>query len=101
MDPSPTSDPLSRLLASWLVAPRRSEGFRLGVRSRLQGKAVVGSWWGFVRRHASVVGVVLVVAVATGGIWGREQARARAASESAELARVYVQGLDARQMLMP
>jgi lipopolysaccharide biosynthesis regulator YciM len=48
-----------------------------------------------------VVGVVLVVAVATGGIWGREQARARAASESAELARVYVQGLDARQMLMP
>ncbi len=99
--PNPT-DPLSRALADWRVAPRRTAEFRALVQARLAGGGATGelSWTAYARRHIAGVAGALALALALGAFGGQEIARARAAAQSARLATAYVQGLDARAMTM-
>ena len=52
------------------------------------------------RGHIAVVAGALALAVVVGAVGGRSQARALAAAESARLASAYVQGMDARAIVM-
>ncbi|HVS51627.1 MAG TPA: hypothetical protein VHD62_04670 [Opitutaceae bacterium] len=100
---SPPNDPLSRVLADWRVTPRRNPEFRRRVRARLAGArgGPSNSWASYARSHAAAVSGLLALAIALGALGGRERARARLENESGELARAYVQSLDARAMRMP
>ena len=100
MDPRSSPDSLSCALAAWRVDPRRNPQFRAEVWARLRSPGTALSWGAYARRHAPAVLGAVALAVLAGGFFGREQARARAASESASLAAAYVQGLDARAMTM-
>jgi hypothetical protein len=52
------------------------------------------------RGHIAVVAGAVAVALVGGAGGGRSQARALAAAESARLASAYVQGMDARAIVM-
>ena len=58
-------------------------------------------WAAYAHRHSPALLSAIALAMIAGGFLGREQARTRAAAESARLAAAYVQGLDARAMQMP
>ena len=66
-------------MKDWRVVPTRAPQFRAEV------WAVAGA---------------LALAVVLGAVGGRSQARALAAAESARLASAYVQGMDARAIVM-
>lgn len=101
MEPPNPPDSLSRALAGWRVAPRRNPRFRALVQARLHGgEAAELPWTAYARRHFAGVAGALALALALGAIGGQEIARARAAAQSARLATVYVQGLDARVMTL-
>lgn len=93
-------DPLSRVLKDWRVAPPRTPQFRAEVWSRIGTRPEGVSWGAYARRHFGAVAGALALAVAVGALGGRDRAQARAAAESAQLAAAYVQGLDARAMVM-
>ena len=101
MNPPDSQDSLSRTLHAWRVKPARDPRFRAAVWSRVEGARSAQPWGSYARAHAGAVAGALVLAVALGGVIGREQARARVAAESTQLATAYVQGLDARNMRMP
>ena len=94
-------DSLSRTLADWRVTPRRDPQFRTEVHARLEAARRAPSWGGYVRMHAAPVTGALAVAVAAGGLIGREQAKARVDAERTAMVSSYVQSLDARTMRMP
>jgi hypothetical protein len=95
-------DSFSRTLQSWHVAVARNPRFRADVWQRIEGNTGVSlPWTAYVRTHVRVVVGALAVAVLLGAVVGREQARARVASDSTKMAVAYVQALDARRMHMP
>ncbi|HWL16110.1 MAG TPA: hypothetical protein VNR00_10930 [Opitutus sp.] len=96
-----SNEPLSRALADWRVQPARNPGFRAAVWARIEAAGVPASWTDYARRHAAMVTGALLVALVLGGWAGREQARSQVAAERAEIADLYVQSLDAREMSMP
>lgn len=93
--------PLSRVLKDWRLSPGRAPQFRADVWARIGDEEKTESWGGFLRGHTAAVAVAVALAVVLGGLGGRSQARALAATQSARLASAYVQGLDARAMKMP
>ena len=101
MNSTRSPDPLARTLASWRVVAPRHPHFRTAVWARLGAEAAAQPWAAYARRHAAALGGALALALVAGAVTGRELARARVAAESAQLAAVYVQGLDARSMRMP
>lgn len=101
MNPPDSPDPLPAALQAWQLTPRRNPQFRADVWARIESSRRGLAWGQYVRAHARMVATALVLAVAVGAFAGREQARTRVAESSTELARVYVQGLDARAMRMP
>jgi len=101
MNTSKPDDPLPRTLADWRVTPPRDPHFRTAVWSRIEADRRAPSWAGYVRMHASLVAGALAIAVAAGGLIGRDQARARVDAERATMVSSYVQSLDARTMRMP
>jgi hypothetical protein len=101
MDTPQSPDSLSRTLAAWRVQPSRNPQFRAHVWARIGGAAGAVPWAAYARRHTPALVSAIALAMIAGGFLGREQARTRAAAESARLAAVYVQGLDARAMRMP
>ena len=92
---------LSGRLAEWQVAPKRDASFRTAVWSRIESARHAASWTGYARAHAAGLAGAMAVALIFGGWVGREQARSRVAADRAEIARAYVQALDARAMQMP
>jgi len=92
---------LSRELADWRVRPPRDPNFRASVWGRINRKQLVPAFSVYLRAHASLIAGALAVAVVLGGLVGRTQARERVSHDRAELARAYVQALDARSMAMP
>lgn len=98
--PSET-DRLSRALADWRVAPRRSPQFRATVWARIEAARRAPTWTGYLRAHGALVAGALAVAVIVGAWRGREQARERDATARAALVADYVHGLDARWMRSP
>ena len=68
--------------------------------ARIGGTKKTESWSGYLRGHAAAVAGALALAVVLGAVGGRSQARALAAAESARLASAYVQGMDARAIVM-
>lgn len=94
-------DPLSRLLADWRLRPPRDPNFRASVWARITRSQSAPAFGVYVRAHASLVAGALAIAVVLGGLVGRTQARERVSHDRAELARAYVQALDARAMTMP
>ena len=68
--------------------------------ARIGGAKKTESWPGYLRGHVAAVAGALVLAVVLGAVGGRSQARALAAAESARLASAYVQGMDARAIVM-
>jgi hypothetical protein len=103
MDSSKPEDSLSRTLPDWRVTPARNPQFRAQVWQRIEaaGQGSPLPWGAYARTHARSVAGALAVAVVLGALGGREQARARVASESTRMASAYVQALDARSMRMP
>lgn len=95
-----SSDSLSRVLKDWRVVPPRSPQFRADVWARIGAEPAALPWGTYARRHLGAVAGALALAVAVGALGGHERAQARAAAESAQLAAAYVQGLDARAMVM-
>lgn len=55
----------------------------------------------YLRAHTSLAAGALAIALVLGGLAGRTQARERVSHDRTELARAYVQALDARAMSMP
>lgn len=100
MSSIPPSDPLSRTLADWRVTPPRNPQFRARVQARLAGFGAELPWSAYARRHLAGVTGALAIALVLGALGGQEIARARAAAHRAQLATVYVQGLDARVMTL-
>ncbi len=100
MSSLPPSDPLVRALADWRVAPSRNPQFRVLVQARLAGAGAELPWGAYARRLLAGVAGALAIALVLGALGGQEIARARAAVHRAQLATVYVQGLDARVMTM-
>lgn len=92
---------LSRELADWRVRPPRDPNFRASVWARISRSQSAPAFGIYVRAHASLVAGALAIAVVLGGLVGRTQARERVSHDRAELARAYVQALDARAMTMP
>ncbi|MEY4817188.1 MAG: hypothetical protein RLZZ162_4261 [Verrucomicrobiota bacterium] len=99
-DPTDSFDSLSRVLQDWRVVPARAPQFRAEVWARIEGTKKTESWPGYLRGHAAAVAGALALAVVVGALGGRSQARALAAAESARLASAYVQGMDARAIVM-
>ena len=99
-DPTDSSDSLSRVLKDWRVVPTRAPQFRAEVWARIGARKEAESWIGYLRGHIAVVAGALALAVVVGAVGGRSQARALAAEESARLASAYVQGMDARAIVM-
>ena len=100
MNAPQSNDPLSRVLKEWRVAPPRTAEFRTDVWVRIGARKEAESWIGYLRGHIAVVAGALALAVVVGAVGGRSQARALAAAESARLASAYVQGMDARAIVM-
>ena len=100
MNAPQSNDPLSRVLIEWRVAPPRTSEFRTDVWARIGARKEAESWIGYLRGHIAVVAGALALAVVVGAVGGRSQARALAAAESARLASAYVQGMDARAIVM-
>lgn len=98
MDSPDRQRSLSRVLGDWHVAPTRNPRFRAAVRSRLGAARQAAPWTGYVRLHAPAVAGALVVALVAGAWFGRIEARARVAADRDQIARAYVQSLDARTM---
>ncbi len=98
MDERNPTDPLSRALAGWRVAPQRNPQFRARVQARLAVGDAELPWSTYARRHLAGVAGALAIALVLGALGGQEIAQARAAAQSARLATTYVQGLDARAM---
>lgn len=99
---SPESDEdLRQELSAWRLNPPRDAAFRSEVWSRIAEADHGRSVRDFSRAHAAPLMASLVLALLLGGWIGREQARSRLASDRAEMARDYVQALDARFMRMP
>lgn len=101
MNPPESPDPLSATLRAWRLQPARHPQFRAAVRARIGAGHANPSWALYARAHARVVVAALALAVIAGAIAGRHEARTRVAESSAQLANVYVSGLDARTMRMP
>ena len=101
METPQNPDPLSRTLAAWRVQPARNPQFRGEVWARIGAVGAAVPWGAYARRRSPALLSAIALAVLVGGFLGREQARTRAAAESARLAAAYVQGLDARAMRMP
>ena len=98
--PNP-SEPLSRTLADWRLAPPRNPQFRTEVWARIEAARRAPSWAGYVRAHGTLVGCALTLAMILGAWSGRERAHERAAAARAALVADYVHGLDARWMRLP
>jgi hypothetical protein len=94
-------DPLSRLLADWRLRPPRDPNFRASVWARIGRGQSAPTFGTYLRAHTSLAAGVLAIALVLGGLVGREQARERVSRDRTELARAYVQALDARAMSMP
>lgn len=92
---------LSQALADWRVDPTRDSGFRTAVWARIAAVQRAASWSSYARAHALRLAGAMAVALVLGGWVGREQARSRVEADRAEIARAYVQALDARTMQMP
>ena len=99
-DPADSFDSLSHMMKDWRVVPKRAPQFRAEVWARVGGAKKTESWPGYLRGHAAAVAGALALAVVVGAVGGRSQARALAAAESARLASAYVQGMDARAIVM-
>ena len=99
-DPTDSFDSLSRVLQDWRVVPARAPQFRAEVWARIGARKEAESWIGYLRGHIAVVAGALALAVVVGAVGGRSQARALAAEESARLASAYVQGMDARAIVL-
>ena len=97
---NPEDEKLRQVLATWQVAPVAAAGFRASVWARIERGRREAAWAGFVRARAVPCAVLLVVALGVGAWTGREQARGRVAAERAEILQSYVNGLDARAMVM-
>jgi hypothetical protein len=100
MDSPKKPDSLSRALASWRLDAPRNPRFRADVWARIRSGNTALPWVIYLRQHAAPFAGALAIAIALGALGGRERARARVAAESARLAATYVQGLDARSMVM-
>ncbi len=100
MNAPQSNDSLSRVLKDWRVAPTRAPQFRADVWARIGAEPAALPWSTYARRHLGAVAGALALAVTVGALGGHERAQARAAAESAQLAAAYVQGLDARAMVM-
>lgn len=105
MAPSDPQDSLSRTLQAWRGPAQPNPNFRAEVWQRIEnapgGHSARLPWRAYARRHVRAVAGALAVAIAVGALIGREQARARVASDSNRMAVAYVQALDARSMRMP
>ena len=100
MKAPPSNDPLSRVLKAWRVAPARAPQFRAEVWARIGSEGKTESWAGYLRGHTAAVAGALALAIVLGAVGGRSQARSLAAEESERLASAYVQGMDARAIVM-
>lgn len=98
MNSSDSDKSLSRMLADWRVTPPRDPQFRTTVWARIGAARQVPSWTDFVRLHTPALAGALAVAIVLGAWIGREQARSRVEADRDEIAREYVQALDARTM---
>jgi hypothetical protein len=94
-------DPISRLLAGWHLRPTRDPNFRTSVWARIARRQSAPTFGMYLRAHTSLAAGALAIALVLGGLAGRTQARERVSHDRAELARAYVQALDARAMSMP
>lgn len=101
MNSPETSDPLSATLRTWRLRPSRQPQFRAEVWARIGAVRGPLSWAQYARAHLRVVAAALALAIVGGALAGRHEARTRVAESSAQLAKVYVSGLDARAMRMP
>jgi hypothetical protein len=95
------NDPLDSALGGWQVRPPRDPGFRGRVWARIEAAKAPVTWPRYVRTHPVAMAGGLAAALVVGAISGREQAQARAAAASSQLAANYVQAMDARLMKMP
>lgn len=94
-------DSLSRALADWQLTPERNPQFRPSVWARIAAARRPATWVSFARAHLGALAAAVTVALLVGGWAGREQARAAVEADREQLARAYVQSLDARAMWMP
>ncbi len=101
MKSSDSSPHLSAQLSEWRVSPARNPAFRATVWARIIAARAGSPWSLYLRAHASVLAGALAAAIVLGAWIGREEARARVATDRAEIASAYVQALDARTMQMP
>jgi hypothetical protein len=95
MNPSEPNDPLSRMLASWRVTPRRAPGFRPAVWERIRERSRE-TWAHYVRGHLVGWGVAAVVAVAAAGWTGHSLASTKLAAERDQMVSSYLGELDPR-----
>eukprot|EP01034_Spumella_vulgaris_P003595 gene3595-4621_t len=96
----PDDEKLGRVLADWRVAPTANPEFRPGVWARIERARREVAFGEFLRTHAVPCAALLVVALGVGAWTGQDWAKTRVAAERAALVANYVQGLDARAMLM-
>ena len=95
-----TDEKLTQVLATWRVAPTADGAFRADVWAKIGRAREDAAWSGFARARAVPCALLLAVALGVGAWTGREQARGRVAAERAEILQSYVNGLDARAMVM-
>lgn len=100
MNPAERDECVARTLSEWRVDPPRNPQFRAAVWARIRGGGHGAAWADYARAHGLAVAGALALALALGGWAGRERAQARVAADRAEIARTYVQALDARAMAM-
>lgn len=101
MKSPPLDDSLSRTLGDWQLAPGRNPQFRPSVWAKIAAASRPASWVSFARAHFGALAAAVAVALLVGGWAGREQARAAVEADRQQLARAYVQSLDARAMWRP
>lgn len=92
------NDGLSEVLADWRLTPRRDANFRAAVWARIGAARQALSWTGYARAHLPALAGAVALALLLGGLAGRGQARAVVEADRAEIARAYIQTLDARAM---
>lgn len=92
--PDPT-DPLSRSLAVWRLAPAADPDFRPGVWQRIRSRAR-STWAGYVHAHLTRWSVVAALTLLAAGWIGHQAAEARVNAQRDAMITAYLVELDPR-----
>lgn len=100
MNASPDPDPPRHDLRVWRVVPPADAGFRAAVWARVEAarRLVELSWSAYLRRHALLWSVALLLAVGGSAVLGRRAGAQHTRAEHDTILHTYLAAIDARAM---